>query len=131
LQAITRLEQCWAYPGPRLLAAVGEAMAQRDAATFARLVQKISGAMLTGDYRRSETSWDPAAASEGRTLESTLPPDVDRGEAQKPSFEVLIVTPTDRDLGTGGRTWRMRRTATVPVRGGAGGQFRTPRWQCW
>ena len=38
LHSISRLEQCWAYPGSRLLAALGEAMAQRDAATFARLV---------------------------------------------------------------------------------------------
>ena len=93
--SITRLEPCWAYPGSRLLAAIGEAMAQRDAVTFARLVQKVSGALLSGDYRRSETAWDPAAESAPRALESALPPDVDRGEAQKPGFEVLIVTPAD------------------------------------
>ena len=52
LQTITRLEQCWAYPGPRLLTAIGEVIAQRDAATFARLVQKVSGALLSGDYRQ-------------------------------------------------------------------------------
>src|SRR5512134_3408954 len=38
LHSIIRLEQCWAYPGPRLLAAIGEAMAERDATTFVRLV---------------------------------------------------------------------------------------------
>jgi arginine decarboxylase len=94
-QTITRLEQCWAYPGPRLLAAIGEAIAQRDAATFVRLVQKVSSALLSGDYRRSEAAWDPAAESATRPLEAVLPPDLDQGETQKPSFEVLIVTPND------------------------------------
>jgi len=95
LGAIARLEQCWAYPGPRLLTAIVEAMAQHDAASFARLVQKVSGALLSGDYRRHELAWDPVAESDARSLEAALPPDVDRGEAHKPSFEVLIVTPTD------------------------------------
>lgn len=95
LHSISRLEQCWAYPGPRLLAAVGEAMAQRDAATFARLVQKVSSALLSGDRRRSEAAWDPATESAMRPLEAALPPDVEPGDAHKPSFEVLIVTPAD------------------------------------
>ncbi|HOY56908.1 MAG TPA: decarboxylase [Verrucomicrobiota bacterium] len=95
LEVITRLEQCWAYPGPRLLTAIGEAIAAPDAATFVRLVQKVSGALLSGDYRRSEAAWDAATESAIRPLESALPPDVETGEASKPSFEVLIVTPTD------------------------------------
>ena len=57
LASISRLEHCWAYPGHSLLAALGESLAQRDAATFARLVQKVSGALLSGDYRRSDFAW--------------------------------------------------------------------------
>jgi len=111
LQTIARLEQCWAYPGSRLLAAMGEAMAQRDASTFARLVQKVSGALLSGNYRRSEDAWDPAAETGPRPLESALPPDVDSGETLKPSFEVLIVTPADPTTWEGARAdmKRMRR----------------------
>ncbi len=93
--SIQRLEQCWAYPGRQLLTAVGDAIAQRDAATLARLVQKVSDALLTGDYRRSEFAWDPSAEGEAGLLETALPPDLDKGEANKPSFEVLVVTPTD------------------------------------
>jgi arginine decarboxylase len=93
--SITRLEHCWAYPGPRLLAALGEAIEQRDAASFARLVQKVSGALLTGDYRRDDLAWDPAAEGKKRPLEAALPPDVNRGESRKPYFEVLVVTPSD------------------------------------
>ena len=112
LQVITRLEQCWAYPGPRLLTAIGEAIAQRDAATFARLVQKVSGALLSGDYRRGEAAWDPATQSATRPLEAALPPDVDPGEAPRPAFEVLIVTPADPAGWERGRAdmKRLRRT---------------------
>ena len=52
LGSITRIEYCWAYPGRRLLAAIGEALERRDPAGFARLVQKVSRALLTGDFRR-------------------------------------------------------------------------------
>jgi len=93
--SISRLEPCWAYPGSRLLTGIGEAITQRDAAACARLVQKVSGSLQTGNYRRDESAWDPAAEGEARALEGALPPDVDRSEAQKPYFEVLIVTPAD------------------------------------
>src|SRR5687768_9380376 len=56
-QTIKRLEHCWAYPGTRLLDAIGEAL-QGDAADSARLVQKVSGAVVSGDYRRDEHVWD-------------------------------------------------------------------------
>ena len=46
---VTRLEYCWAYPGERLLAALRDALDGSDAALFARLVQKVSGALLSGD----------------------------------------------------------------------------------
>lgn len=94
-RTLIRLEQCWAFPGPRLLNAIGEAVAQRDAANFARLVQKVSGALLSGDFRRNEGAWDPATENLRPALESGLPPDLEKSEAQKPTFEVLVVTPTE------------------------------------
>jgi len=93
--SIARLEYCWAYPGSRLLKAISDAIAQRDAVALARLVQKVSGALLSGDYRRVDFAWDPAAEGDIRPLESALPPDVERSAAYKPYFEALIVTPTD------------------------------------
>jgi arginine decarboxylase len=95
LESITRLEHCWAYPGSLLLAALGEAMAQRDAVTFARLVQKVSGALLSGNTRRSEEVWDSATEYAASPMAAALPPDLEAGETQRPSFEVLIVTPAD------------------------------------
>ena len=47
--AAVRLEYCWAYPGERLLDALRDALDGSDAALFARLVQKVSGALLSGD----------------------------------------------------------------------------------
>jgi arginine decarboxylase len=93
--ALTRLEHCWAYPGPRLLGALAAAIEQRDAASCARLVQKISAALLTGDFRREDFAWDLAAEGKDRPLEAALPPDVSRADSRKPYFEVLVVTPSD------------------------------------
>ena len=90
---IKPLEDYWAYPGPRLMATIGEAVEQRNAGVFARLVQKISSALLTGSYRYESTAWDPLQEGEGSTPD-VLPPDVS-GESRKPYFEVLIVTPND------------------------------------
>ena len=93
LDTAIRLEHCWAYPGERLLAAVRQALDDSDAPQFARLVQKISGALLSGDYRRDEGAWDTADAAD-RAILDALPPDLG-GTADKPYFEVLVVTPSD------------------------------------
>ncbi len=93
--SLTRLEHCWAFPGARLLKPLAEAIDRRDAASFTRLVQKVSGALLSGDYRRDDLAWDPAGEGKDRPLNAALPPDVNRGDLRKPYFEVLIVTPTD------------------------------------
>jgi arginine decarboxylase len=94
LGAMTRIEYCWAYPGPRLLAAISEALERRDPTEFARLVQKVSRALLTGDFRRDSLAWDVSGESLSPGLD-TLPPDLDASGSHKPYFEVLIVTPTD------------------------------------
>ena len=67
---ITRLEHCWAYPGPRLLGAVADALKAGDPEQFTRVVQKISSALLSGDFRRDDASWDAASDSEGAALDS-------------------------------------------------------------
>ena len=93
LAQLRRMEQCWAYPGERLLAALEAALGAGDATQFARLVRKISAAILSGDYRRDEQSWDANDDSD-RTLLDALPPDL-VGVQDKPYFEVLVVTPND------------------------------------
>src|SRR5262245_4474546 len=45
------LEELCGYPGPRLMAQVRERLQTGDKTGFARLVQRISGALLAGSYR--------------------------------------------------------------------------------
>ena len=94
LADLAALEDYWAYPGARLMATVNEALTERNAGMFARLVQKISAALLTGGYRHDTAPWDPLEEREARVSE-ILPPDVHPGDAAKPYFEVLVVTPND------------------------------------
>jgi arginine decarboxylase len=94
LAEISPMENYWAYPGSRLLATVREAIDESNPGVFARLVQKISSALLTGAYRHDSGAWDPLQELDARPLD-VLPPDVQQGEGQKPYFEVLVVTPND------------------------------------
>lgn len=93
LDGVLRIEHCWAYPGERLLTVLREALDQGDASLFSRYVQKISGAILSGDYRRDELAWSLDETLDRATLDA-LPPDI-AGLADKPYFEVLVVTPSD------------------------------------
>jgi arginine decarboxylase len=106
---IRPLEDYWAYPGPRLMATIGEAIEQHNAGVFARLVQKISNALLTGSYRYDISVWDPLQEGEGSTPD-ILPPDVKQGESHKPYFEVLVVTPNDP------KTWERARNELKRLR---------------
>ena len=99
---IRPLEDYWAYPGPRLMNTIGEAIKQHNAGVLARLVQKISNALLTGAYRYESAAWDPLQEDE-EDLADILPPGVNRVENHKPYFEVLVVTPTDP------KTWERAR----------------------
>jgi arginine decarboxylase len=94
LGEISPLESYWAYPGSRLMATVRESIDEANAGVFARLVQKISNALLTGGYRHDSGAWDPLQESDTRPLD-VLPPDGQSGEGRKPYFEVLVVTPND------------------------------------
>jgi arginine decarboxylase len=107
---IKPLEDYWAYPGPRLMATIGEVIEEHNAGAFARIVQKISNALLTGSYRYENTAWDPLQEDEG-SVPDVLPPDVQQGESHKPYFEVLIVTPNDPSMWERGRNGlkRLRR----------------------
>jgi arginine decarboxylase len=95
LADVAILEDYWAYPGSRLMTTVGEALKERNAAVFARAVQKISMALLTGSYRHEPAAWDPLDEGEGRGADMLLPPDVLPGNGHKPYFEALVVTAND------------------------------------
>jgi arginine decarboxylase len=87
------LESFFAYPGPKLMAAVRERLASGDASGLVRLVQRISGALLSRSYRE-----DPSAAE---AVEESEPSGVSPATSaaagavpHKPYFEVLFVAPT-------------------------------------
>ena len=108
------------------MATVGEAIEQRNAGVLARLVQKISNALLTGAYRHDPAAWDPLQEAEGLPSD-LLPPELQQGEGHKPYFEVLVVTPNDPNRWERARN-ELKRPApagrSVQLRGGPGRQLR-------
>jgi arginine decarboxylase len=92
---VAPLEAFFAYPGPRLLHAIEQAFADRNASVAVRLVQQVSSALLTGAYRYDVAAWDPLQEDPASATE-LLPPDLQgSSNGHKPYFETLIVTPTD------------------------------------
>src|SRR5687768_9426345 len=88
------LEGFYAYPGPRLLGSIEQALADRNAGICARLVQHVSAALLTGTFRHDAAAWDPLQ-DDAAGATDLLPPDLQAGNGHRPYFEVLVVTPTD------------------------------------
>ena len=86
------MEDYWSYPGPGLMRSLKESLDAHDAGTFARLAQKIGRALLSESYRHDSTAWDPLQESQVQSGHA-LPPDADGSGLNKPSFDVLIVTP--------------------------------------
>ena len=86
-------ESFFGYPGPRLLRALEDQIAQGDAGDVARLVQRINNALLSDSYRADASDWETADdAAEGPGA-VRLPPRLDSGETRRPYFELLIVSP--------------------------------------
>jgi arginine decarboxylase len=94
LAELTPLEELCGYPGPRLMAQLHERMHAGDWSGFARLVQRISNALLSNSYRDDVEPWTEDG---GETrVPDILPPSIGRGQARRPYFEVLYVSPADR-----------------------------------
>ena len=88
------LETFFAYPGLRLMSAIEQALAERNAGVCARLVQTVSSALLTESYRHDSAPWDPLREDATRNHE-VLPPDMQGAGGEKPYLEVLVVTGED------------------------------------
>lgn len=95
LEELAPLEEFNAYPGPHLMAQVRERLHAGDATGLARLVARISGALMSNSYRDDAEAWNADDDAEAR-LPDFLPPSVGRGQARRPYFEVLIVAAGDR-----------------------------------
>jgi arginine/lysine/ornithine decarboxylase len=95
LAELTPLEELCGYPGPRLMAVLQERVHTGDWTGFARLVQRISGALLSNSYRDDAESWKADEEGEAH-LPDILPPSVGRGQSRRPYFELLFVSPAER-----------------------------------
>ena len=88
-------EDYFAYPGQTLLKLLEERIASSDASGTARLVQSMSTALLTHSYRSSTADWE----GEGQAainLGEQVPVPGEESAAQRPYFEVLVVSPAHR-----------------------------------
>jgi arginine decarboxylase len=110
LAEIGPLEAFWAYPGPRLLGALRDRVAAGDGMGVARLVQRISSALLSGNYRREPDAWELSDESEP-TAADRLPPALDQAGSHRPYFEVLFVSPASPAMSNdiGQQLRRLRR----------------------
>ncbi|HUI99609.1 MAG TPA: hypothetical protein VLY46_05195, partial [Usitatibacter sp.] len=109
LNSLAPLEELCAYPGPALMATLKERLQTRDWTAFARLAQRISISLLSNSYRDDPEAWKADEEGEAHTPE-VLPPGIARGQARKPYFEVLVVTPGERS------TWEATRESLRRLR---------------
>src|SRR5687767_11247524 len=91
LAEVAPLEDFFAYPGARLMKSLTERIAADDALGAARLVARVSGALLSGSYRH-ENGEAESADSANDTVPDRLPPSLNGGEARRPYFETLFVS---------------------------------------
>ena len=89
---LVALEDFFAYPGPRLMKALAERISADDAMGVARMVRRISGALLSGSYRHDGSEWETADDAADAAPER-LSPTFSGGDTHRPYFETLFVTP--------------------------------------
>ncbi len=95
LAELAPIEDLSGYPGPHLMSQVQERLQTADWTGLARLVQRISMALLSNSYREDQEAWTADDETEAH-LPDILPPSVGRGQTRKPYFEVLIVAAGER-----------------------------------
>ena len=86
------LEDFFAYPGPRLMKALGERISSDDALGVGRMVRRMSGALLSGSYRYDGGEWEMADDAVD-AMPERMSPVFGTGETHRPYFETLFVTP--------------------------------------
>jgi arginine decarboxylase len=97
LAELQPLEDLCAYPGPALMAQVHQRLQTEDWTGLARLVQRISAALLAGNYRDDQEVWKAEPDGDVQAPD-ILPPSIGRGHGHRPYFEVLHVSPADRSM---------------------------------
>ncbi len=91
LAEVRPLEDFFAFPGHRLMKTLAERIASDDALGSARLVRRMSGALLSGSYRNDAGEWESSDDSAG-SVPDRMPLAPGSGETHRPYFETLFVT---------------------------------------
>ncbi len=92
LARLRPLESYFAYPGVQLLRALDDRLAEGDAMGSARLILRMSNALLSGSYRYDSGEWEPADETSPNG-QDRLPPGLGAGAMRRPYFEALFVHP--------------------------------------
>lgn len=92
LDGVRPMESYFAYPGAQLLRLLDERIADDDARGAARLVLRMSNALLSGSYRYEEGAWEEGDDADA-AVPDRLPPGLGGVGMRRPYFEVLFVTP--------------------------------------
>ncbi|CAB3666820.1 Biodegradative arginine decarboxylase [Achromobacter denitrificans] len=92
LAELRPMESYFAYPGARLLHTLDDRIADGDAMGTARLILRMSNALLSGSYRYDEGEWEAAEESSASGPDRT-PPGMGGSLAHRPYFEALFVSP--------------------------------------
>jgi arginine decarboxylase len=91
LDALTPVEQYWAFPGPEVHRRIRELFASASYGRFALLVARITRALVTESYRMG-TGWVPVGDDhEEAELEEAATGQAGPDRASRPYFEVLVV----------------------------------------
>ncbi|MDE1993404.1 MAG: decarboxylase [Rhizobiaceae bacterium] len=88
---ISATEEYFAFPGPRLLAALSERIASNDAGGAAKLARRISNGLLTRVYRGRPAEWDVHGEMSSGEVADVLPMSAAETPAHRPYFETLFV----------------------------------------
>jgi len=92
LATVLPLEDFFAYPGARLMKRLAERIAADDALAVARLVRRMSAALLSGSYRHDNADSEMNDDGNGG-LPERLPGSLEGAVVHRPYFETLFVTP--------------------------------------
>ncbi|OWT75536.1 MULTISPECIES: decarboxylase [unclassified Achromobacter] len=92
LEGVRPMEAYFAYPGALLLRLLDERIADGDARGAARLVLRISNALLSGSYRYEEGVWEESDDADA-DVPDRMPPGLGEVGTRRPYFEALFVTP--------------------------------------
>ncbi|CAB3629948.1 aminotransferase class I/II-fold pyridoxal phosphate-dependent enzyme [Achromobacter marplatensis] len=90
LAGLRAMEAYFAYPGVQLLRALDDRLADGDALGTARLVLRMSNALLSGSYRYDASEWDEADETSAEAPDR-LPPGLGAA-TRRPYFETLFVS---------------------------------------